>query len=111
MTFEEFDKQIAEIIGSDSMTEIYYSPDFQCDQTDGFPTSLCVCWEKGKAWLAPNESMIRNETELIELERQCAEFGIRSCRSTNEFNELLCELGRDAVDSAWLAEDEGILQQ
>lgn len=105
MTFKDFDKQIEEITGDDS-ADLYISPDFQCDQTGGFPTSLCVCWEKGKAWLVPNESMITNENEIWALEEQCAEFGIRSCYDTEDYNNLLRELGQDAVDMAWLPDDE-----
>ena len=46
MTYDEFKKKTAEFYESG---EVYTSPDFQCDQTGGFPTSLCVCWEKQKA--------------------------------------------------------------
>lgn len=56
MTPDDFQKKL-EAITKDA-DDIYTSPDFQCDQTGGFPTSLCVCWEKGKAWLAPNDFMI-----------------------------------------------------
>ena len=105
MTFEDFDKRIEKIIGDDS-TELYISPDFQCDQTGGFPTSLCVCWEKCKAWLVPNESMITDEQEIWELEEQCAEFGIRNCYDAEDFNNILRELGQDAVGNAWLPDDE-----
>lgn len=43
MTYDELQKKTAELYASG---EVYTSPDFQCDQTGGFPTSLCVCWEK-----------------------------------------------------------------
>lgn len=43
MTYNELQKKTAEFYASG---EVYTSPDFQCDQTGGFPTSLCVCWEK-----------------------------------------------------------------
>ena len=39
---KNFAERVAEI---ENTGEIYTSPDFQCDQTGGFPTSLCVCWE------------------------------------------------------------------
>ena len=55
MTYDELQKKTAELYASD---EVYTSPDFQCDQTGGFPTSLCVCWEKQKAWLELNDNMI-----------------------------------------------------
>ena len=46
MTYDELQKKTAELYASG---EVYTSPDFQCDQTGSFPTSLCVCWEKQKA--------------------------------------------------------------
>lgn len=55
MTYNELQKKTAELYASD---EVYTSPDFQCDQTGGFPTSLCVCWEKQKAWLELNENTV-----------------------------------------------------
>ena len=48
MTYDELQKKTAELYASD---EVYTSPDFQCDQTGGYPTSLCVNWEQKKAWL------------------------------------------------------------
>lgn len=59
MTYDELQKKTAELYASG---EVYTSPDFQCDQTGGFPTSLCVCWEKQKAWLELNE--ISSWTEM-----------------------------------------------
>ena len=37
---KSFAERVAEI---ENTGEIYTSPDFQCDQTGGFPTSLCAC--------------------------------------------------------------------
>lgn len=106
MTFDRFEQEIEKILGDDDSTGLYISPDFQCDQTGGIPTSLCVCWEKGKAWLAANESMITDESEVLMLEKQCAEYGIRDCVDAEDFNNLLRGLGEDAIDNAWLPEDE-----
>ena len=52
MKYDEFKKAVDRIIEDEDTLMIHVSPDFQCDQTLGFPTSLCVCWEQGKAWLA-----------------------------------------------------------
>ena len=49
MTVEEYEKKIKEIVSEIDLSDIYTSPDFQCDQTGGFPTSLCACFEKGLA--------------------------------------------------------------
>ena len=71
MTYDELQKKTAELYASG---EVYTSPDFQCDQTGGFPTSLCVCWEKQKAWLELNESLLmdRDDMELGYYRDLCA---------------------------------------
>lgn len=62
-----------------SSLDIYTSPDFQCDQTGGFPTSLCVSWEHEAAWLELNENILmdRDKMELDYYRQFCADFGIR----------------------------------
>ncbi len=42
MTIQEYEDRVKGIIADASIVDIHTSPDFQCDQTDGFPTSLCV---------------------------------------------------------------------
>lgn len=71
MTYDELQKKTAELYASG---EVYTSPDFQCDQTGGFPTSLCVCWEKQKAWLELNENILmdRDDMELSYYRDLCA---------------------------------------
>ena len=105
MTYDELQKKTAELYASD---EVYTSPDFQCDQTGGFPTSLCVCWEKQKAWLELNENILmdRDGMELGYYRDLCADYGIRSCWDIEDFNHLLRGLGEDAVRTAELFPDE-----
>ena len=79
--------------------EVYTSPDFQCDQTGGFPTSLCVCWEKQKAWLELNENLLMDRDDM-------AAYGIRQCCDIEQFNALLRGLGEDAIRTAELFPDE-----
>ncbi len=66
MTYDELQKEIKSIVEKYDPIYIYTSADFQCDQTEGCPTSLCVCFNKGKAWLELNEGFLRgiNKTEL-----------------------------------------------
>ena len=92
MTYDELQKKTAELYASG---EVYTSPDFQCDQTGGFPTSLCVCWEKQKAWLELNENILmdRDDMELGYYRDLCADYGIRSCCDIEDFNSLLRGLG------------------
>ena len=105
MTYDELQKKTAELYASG---EVYTSPDFQCDQTGGFPTSLCVCWEKQKAWLELNENLLmdRDDMELGYYRDLCADYGIRSCCDIEDFNHLLRGLGEDAVRTAELFPDE-----
>ena len=107
MKYEEFKKEVDRIQSRVGILDIHTSPDFQCDQTDGFPTSLC--WAEGKAWLELNESLIHEGEDLSKYDQMCAEFGIRDCEDIDDFNELLEELGRDAMESAYLyPEKEGM---
>lgn len=111
MTIQEYEAKIKEITADKSLLDIHTSPDFQCDQTGGFPTMLCVCYEKGAAWLELNETLImyRDEMELDYYRQLCADFGIRTCYDNDQFNELLKELGEDAYNTAYLPdEDEGM---
>lgn len=108
MTIREYEDKIKGIISDASIVDIHTSPDFQCDQTDGFPTSLCVHWEKGKAWLELNEHLImdRDEMELDYYRQLCADYGIRNCADAEDFNTLLRQLGEDAYENACLPEEE-----
>ena len=101
----DFKKEIDRIQSRVGILDIHTSPDFQCDQTDGFPTSLC--WADGKAWLELNESLIHEGEDLSKYDRMCADFGIRDCEDTEDFNAILEELGRDAMESAYLYPEEG----
>ncbi len=108
MKYDEFKKAVDRIIENEDTLMIHISPDFQCDQALGFPSSLCVCWEQEKAWLAPNDFMI---SDLPEEQKQegldaCAAYGICDCADVEDFNNLLRGLGQDAVDNAWLPDDE-----
>ena len=99
---KNFAERVAEI---ENTGEIYTSPDFQCDQTGGFPTSLCVCWEQNKAWLSLNRLMIEDGKDVSAYEQMCADYGIRLCCGAEQYNELLKDLGEDAYNTAYLPED------
>ena len=108
MKYDEFKKAVDRIIEDEDTLMIHVSPDFQCDQTLGFPTSLCVCWEQGKAWLAPNDFMMSDvpDDQAQDVLNACAEYGIRNCEDAEDVNNLLRGLGQDAMDNAWLPDDE-----
>ena len=107
MSSEDFKEQIKAIINDPDTLMIHVSPDFQCDQTEGHPVSLCVCWENGKAWLAPNEFFDDDEQGLADAWQGCADFGIRDCFDEEDFNRILKQLGEDAYQSAYIPTEEG----
>ena len=105
MTYDELQQKTAEFYESG---EVYASPDFQCDQTGGFPTSLCVFWEKQKAWLELNENLL-TDSDVMELGYSrvlCADYGIGFCCDFEDFTSLLRGLGEDAIRTAELFPDE-----
>ena len=102
MNYAEFVRQLERLNDGD----VYVSPDFQCDRTGGYPTSLCVNWDKCKAWLQLNDSMYTDGVDIAKYEQLCADFGIRDCFDTEQYNQILLSLGEDAVQSASLPEDE-----
>lgn len=102
MNYAEFVRQLERLTDGD----VYVSPDFQCDRTGGYPTSLCVNWDKCKAWLQLNDSLDADGVDIAEYEQLCADFGIRDCFDTEQYNQILSSLGEDAVQSASLSEDE-----
>ena len=108
MNYEAFKKETSAIELDAGLLNVHHSPDFQCDQIYGFPTSLC--WADGKAWLELNRSLIEDGEDVSEYEQLCADFGIRNCEAVDDFNGILKELGRDAVESAtvYQSEDEGM---
>ena len=109
---ERFEAEVEAIKSDVHLTEIHTSPAFQCDQTEGFPVSLCACFSKEKAWLELNRSMAMDSSdeELQHYKNCCAEFGVRECPDEEAFNQILKELGEEAVENASLypEEDEGM---
>lgn len=106
MTIQDYEKKIRQMWQAHGYLGIHVSPDFQCDETGGFPTSLCACWKAGTAWLELNESMIVNEAEASCFRQMCADYGFKSCWDSTDFNRLLEGLGEDAVRSAELFEED-----
>ncbi len=105
MKLKEFQEAIRRI--NREYDDVHTSPDFQCDATEGFPTSLCCSFEKGLAWLEPNYN-IDDDEHIAEAEEACAKFGFRFCSDVDEFNELLESLGEDAILTAKMYDDEDI---
>ena len=104
MTFDAFSKKLDQTITADD--EIDTSPDFQCDQTGGYPTMLCVCWEKNVAWLELRYDLAEEGADLSAYEQGVADFGIRQCCDIEQYNDLLKDLGEDAYDMTYIPPDE-----
>ena len=104
MTFDAFRKKLEQLVTD--ADEVETSPDFQCDQTGGYPTMLCVCWEKNSAWLELRYDLASEEDDLSECEQGVADFGIRQCCDTEQYNDLLKDLGEDAYDVAYIPPEE-----
>lgn len=100
-----FEKEIRRLNTFDD-TEASF--EFQCDQTGGWPT--CLMWNRAecKAWLAPNDHLCDNEQYYERAMRACEEFGIRTCESIEEFNEILDSLGDDAKQCKIHEESEDV---
>lgn len=96
------------MLGGVSESEIYESPDFQCDQSGGYPVCLCVSWEKEIAWLKMRDISDTEGINTDKVEEMCADFGIKKCVDDEQFNKILEGLGEDAVQSAYIpTEEEG----
>lgn len=105
MTYDEFTDIIESLNEDTDAVDIYTSEDFQCDQTGGFPTMLCVNWDKGKAWLQLNDFLIADGIDVSKIQQRCVDFGIRDCNDVEDFNNILKSLGEDAEQTAYLPED------
>ena len=105
MKYDEFLRQLEQLNEDTDSIELYTSPDFQCDRTGGFPTSLCVNWDKGKAWLQLNSFADTDGVDVAHYEHLCADFGIRDCPDIERFNQIVSSLGEDARLTASLYED------
>ena len=110
---KSFREKTAALSQVTDMESLYTSPDFQCDQTGGYPTSLVVNWNENKAWLELNDSMAEDGEDLTPYEIGCAEWGIRDCWDIEDYNGMVMSLGEDAMDNAtmYADEDEGIVMQ
>ena len=106
MIFEEFQSRLNKLNEGTNLLDNYVSPDFQCDATGGYPTSLCVNWDKGKAWLQLNESINLDADDLSRYEQLCADYGIRDCNDIEQYNQILSSLGEDAYSSASLSDED-----
>ena len=100
-----FEKEIRRL---NTFADTETSFEFQCDQTGGWPT--CLMWNRaeGKAWLAPNDHMGDNEQYYEKAMQACEKFGIRTCESIEDFNEILDSLGDDAKQCKIYEETEDV---
>ena len=60
----DFRAETARLSKVSDAESLYTSPDFQCDQTGGYPVSLVVNWAENKAWLELNDTMAEEGEDL-----------------------------------------------
>ena len=88
------------------MGDIYSGADFGCEQTGGFPTLLCWNKDENKAWLEPNTSFGDDSEGAKQCLRDCADWGVRSCFSWEDYNDLLKSIGEEAYENAAVPLDD-----
>jgi len=86
--------------------EFYVSPDFQCEQTKGHPAMLVWNKESGKVILQLSPAFDDGSEQSKQCIRDCADWGVHPCESTADYNALLENLGSDAVNNAYLPEED-----
>ena len=108
--YREKTARLSQVSDPDSL---YVSPDFQCDQTGGYPTSLMANWAENKAWLELNDTLAQEGDDLTPYEQLCADWGIRDCWDIEDYNAMVMSLGEDAMDNATIYsdEDEGMVME
>lgn len=108
--YREKTARLSQVSDPDSL---YVSPDFQCDQTGGYPTSLMANWAENKAWLELNDTLAQEGDDLTPYEQLCADWGIRDCWDVEDYNAMVMSLGEDAMDNATIYpdEDEGMVME
>lgn len=87
MNYDEFIHKLEQLNEDTDTIDIYTSPDFQCNQTGGFPTMLCVNWDKGKAWLQINELLVSDNDSICRRVESSA--GERTGTVTRLLSDLL----------------------
>ena len=103
---KDYREKTAKLSQVHDLESLYTSPDFQCDQTGGYPTSLVVNWAANKAWLELNDSLAQEGEDLTPYEQLCADWGIRDCWDVEDYNAMVMSLGEDAMDNATIYEDQ-----
>ena len=84
-----------------SIYDVYVSPDFQSDETGGFPTVLCINFVKCKAWLELNPNVDASGFDKLNYREMCVDFGVRTCSDEEDIKTLFNELGKDAYDNVY----------
>ena len=86
--------------------DIHTSPDFQCDQTGGYPTVLSWNKDNGTAILEPAPAYDNDSEEANQCIRDCADWGIHPCASWHDYNDLLESIGDEAFENGSVIVDE-----
>jgi hypothetical protein len=88
------------------VTDSHTSPDFQCDQTGGYPTVLVWNQDRGTAVLQPAPAFDDDTEEAKQCILDCADWGVHPCTSWEDYNNLLESIGKDAVRNAYVPDED-----
>jgi hypothetical protein len=89
-----------------SISDLHTSPDFQCDLTGGYPTVLVWNKDNSTAILEPAPAFDDDSEGARQCQRNCADWGVRSCADWQDYNDLLESIGEEAYANAAVL-DEG----
>ncbi|MBP1573748.1 MAG: hypothetical protein J6A55_08100 [Oscillospiraceae bacterium] len=98
IVIEQFNKELDSCISGDDIIE--KSSKFITLKTYQIPTSLCVCWEKEKAWLEADYGEENDNARIMCCKEYIARVGFYRCKNANQYNYILQELGGNAFDVA-----------
>ena len=74
--------------------------DFQCDRTEGYPTLLCVDYEKQEYWIELNDLFNSNETDVSYYQALCDKFGKRHFGDVEHLlNQIKIHFGEEAYEN------------
>ena len=82
----------------------YYGGDYHCNFTEGFPTYVCWDPDAQKVWLELSEGTAENTPpeELAHHQKLCEDWGVRPCASSEDYEQILSELGVLQMDKVVL---------
>jgi len=84
----------------------YCGGDYYLGRTEGFPTYVCWDPDAQKVWLELSEGTAMNTpfAELVHYQQICEDWGVRHCASSEDYEQVLTELGAQPYDEVMTEE-------